>query len=309
MKSNNTQSIKNWFEQWIECLNRKTITLIVLLFGYFWIILTDFLAIDLFQNLFDFFNIQLFKGFVFITIAAAGLYFLLLLRDKRIEKSLKEKEALLAEIHHRVKNNLAVISGIAQLQADHKDDVQLQNDLFETVGRIQTIASIHEIIYKNEDTVNLSLDTLIKELASKAFNHVKGHPEKNISYHFDLEPATINVNQAIPVALIINEVLCNALKHAFVGLSKGEIQLSLALVDNQIKIDIRDDGVGITEEIGNEKTPHTLGSKLITTLTHQLEGEYRYKKIEDGTHFSLKFDRKEVKGAGDAQFLKSYRSS
>src|SRR5699024_10639600 len=145
-------------------------------------------------------------------------------KERQIRKSLQEKETLLTEVHHRVKNNLAVVSGMMQLQAYDQDSSKIKDKLFDSVARLQTMAAIHELLYNSDSFSELRLDENIRKLVSsvyKAFN--AGH---QIKLAFNLEALTLNINQAIPCSLIINEVVTNVLKHAFDD-DQGTITINL----------------------------------------------------------------------------------
>ena len=217
-------------------------------------------------------------------------------RDREIRESLKEKETLLAEVHHRVKNNLAVVSGMMQLQAFEEEDEDLRAKLFDSVARIQTMASIHELLYKSNSFSNLRLDENIKKLISNITDTF--HSADNIDISYELEPVNLNVNQAIPCSLIINEVVTNALKHAFED--AGTICLVLFEEQNQIHLTITDNGRGLPDDYKNLIHKGSLGFKLIDTLSKQLDTSCTFNSDKNGTEFSLIFDRAKIKGIGSA---------
>jgi PAS domain S-box-containing protein len=217
-------------------------------------------------------------------------------RDQKIRESLKEKETLLSEVHHRVKNNLAVVSGMMQLQAFEETDEELRNKLFDSVARIQTMASIHELLYKSSSFSNLRLDENIQKLISNITDTFQS--AENIDIAYQMDTVKLNVNQAIPCSLIINEVVTNALKHAFEN--TGTIRIELSEEQNQINLSIADNGKGLPYDYKQLIHKGSLGFKLIDTLSKQLEATYQFISDTGGTEFSLSFERAEVKGSGNA---------
>lgn len=403
-------------------INRYTISLALLVFGYAWILFTEFISIDYVDGMLSFFELQLFKGLLFITIAAAGVYTLLYIRDKRIEEterfadsilktadvpiavineddtfrrinrafeesfgyrsdeikgksileiipneykklvgssfhnileesssatkewdvidkqgnkipvvinagllesakygkmlilaltdiseqkeiqqklkqSLKEKEVLLSEVHHRVKNNLAVISGISQLQAFQEDDKQIQEILSSNVNRIQAIASVHELLYQSESLSMLALDELLKNMIEDKYHNVLQDDSKNIDFELDLDAVGININQAIPCALIINEMISNAYARSTNG--GGTISLSLEENGDRVVIGLDDN----RKDLGDTAAPDdkmTLSEEMIETLTKQLDGSFDQNISTGGITSILVFEKADIKGVGSA---------
>jgi PAS domain S-box-containing protein len=215
--------------------------------------------------------------------------------EQELLESLKEKETLLAEIHHRVKNNLAIVSSLMQLQALSTDNADLRTKLFESVLRIKSMANIHEQLYKSHSFSKLQLSKNIRELIDTIVETMA--PEKDIQLEFDLDSTEININQGVPTSLIVNEVLTNIVKHAFNGREKGHISISLVENDHQICLQIEDDGIGLPENFGEMKKV-SLGLELIDVLTQQIEGENEFVTQQGTTTFRLQFEKKELKGAG-----------
>ncbi|WP_170864444.1 PAS domain-containing protein [Fodinibius roseus] len=219
--------------------------------------------------------------------------------EKELEASLKEKETLLREIHHRVKNNLAVVSGMMQLQAFSEEDESLKDKLFDSVVRIKTMASIHELLYQSNSYSHLQLGQNIKKLVS----NVTGAFQKdaNITLHFDLEPVAININQAIPCSLIVNEVVTNVYKHAFDQEQKGTLHVEIFEENKIVHIRIRDNGQGLPDNFDSAFKGNNLGLQLIDTLAIQLDANYGYESLDQGTLFTLSFEKADIKGIGNAQ--------
>lgn len=221
-------------------------------------------------------------------------------QEQLIQNSLVEKETLLAEIHHRVKNNLAVISAMLQLQAGQEDNPDLTNRLFESMGRIKTIANIHEHLYLSDNFSNVDFTKNIRELVSMVIQTFEiGMP---IDVQFQCDASQLNVNQAIPCSLIINEVITNSVKHAFNGQEKGKISVLLENHGECIRLVIDDDGIGIPDTPDEN---NTLGLQLISVLSKQLKAEYEYHQNVNttGTRFTLKFRKAEIKGSSSSHLI------
>ncbi|MEX0724287.1 MAG: PAS domain S-box protein [Gracilimonas sp.] len=218
--------------------------------------------------------------------------------QSRIRASLDEKETLLAEIHHRVKNNLAVVSGMMQLQAFDSENKELQTKLFDSVARIKTMATVHELLYQSNSFSQLEFSDTLKKLVENISETLQKDGE--IELDINCEHIKLNINQAIPAALIVNEVLTNAYKHAFSDKKKGKIEFKVAEKDQLVCIEITDNGIGIPKNKLSEGG--SLGLHLITALTGQINGTNEYVNFGDGTTFKLEFERYDDKsGTGSAK--------
>jgi PAS domain S-box-containing protein len=219
-------------------------------------------------------------------------------REKELKESVKEKEVLLMEIHHRVKNNLAVVSGMMQLQAYEVEDPELQNKLYNSVSRIQTIAAIHEVLYQSKSFSKLQVDETIKKLISIITENFQGNMQLETT--FELEEIQLNINQAIPCSLIVNEVVTNVLKHAYEDREKGNLSVEIFEEDNMLNLKITDDGKGLPDNFDTLRDEgSSLGLTLIDTLANQLDAEYEYFPLEQGASFSLCFEIADTKGTGN----------
>lgn len=215
-----------------------------------------------------------------------------------IAEALKEKEALLAEVHHRVKNNMAVVSGIMELQAFEEENPTIRKKLLANVARIGTIATIHEHLYQSDNLSSLNFSENIENLIHKLTKTIK-HPA-NVTVDMNLSQTIwLNVNQAIPCSLIICEVITNALKHAFTGSEPGRLEVGLCQKNKQIILSVKDNGRGLphVDISGNNGS---LGFHLIAKLAKQLDAEYQFHPSERGTYFELQFEKLEVKGSASA---------
>lgn len=209
-------------------------------------------------------------------------------QQKILQESLEEKEVLLSEIHHRVKNNLAIISGILQLQAYDEENEQVLERLYDSIFRIQTMASIHELLYQTESFSRLLFSEIIDKLIYGIHETLRGG--KEIDINISQQEQELNINQAIPCSLIINEVVTNVYKHAFKGRKKGILKINVREQDGVLYLKIADNGIGLPEGL-NAKESTTLGMNIIRILSSQLEAEYKFESSVEGTTFELEFAR------------------
>lgn len=210
-------------------------------------------------------------------------------RETHVLESLNEKNALLGEIHHRVKNNLAVISGLLQLELMKGDDAKLS--LEDAVNRIQSIATVHEILYSTD---NFSVIYLDKYLEKLTLNIAKTNPSfiSDIKLITNMDHVGISINQAVPVGLLLNELITNSLKHAFNGINNGSISISVSNVDDTtVKIQYSDSGAGFDDKLLNNGS--SLGYKLINSLLLQLEATHTI-ETKDGFKLECTFQSEEI---------------
>lgn len=220
--------------------------------------------------------------------------------QKLLEKSLKEKETLLMEIHHRVKNNLAVVSGMMQLQAFKEADNHVREKLFASTGRIKTMATIHELLYKSSSFTNLALGKNIKKLVSSITDTF--HISVNLDVDYHLDSVDLNINQAIPCSLIVNEVVTNVLQHAYNDGDSGHLLVTLSEENSDITLTITDDGRGLPDDFDKHGDEGSLGLELIETLAQQLRADYSYANTDTGTQFNLSFKKRQQRGAGSSLY-------
>ncbi len=189
--------------------------------------------------------------------------------ELQIAASLKEKEILLKEIHHRVKNNLQVISSLLSLQSAATTDDHAREQLRESQNRIRSMALIHERIYQSENLAHVNFGEYVRSLVSFLF---RSYSVPNIRVIYSIDQCCLPVNIAIPCGLVINELVSNALKYAFKERTGGEIEIGFELVEEHRGVlMVRDDGVGFPPDLDYRATP-TLGMQLVNTLTAQIEG-------------------------------------
>ena len=207
--------------------------------------------------------------------------------ERQLEESIKEKEVLLKEVHHRVKNNMQVISSILNLQSSYIDDETALSILRESQDRIKSMSFVHESLYQSNTLSEVNFSEYIRNIAGNLF-HSYGRPEGGITMQYELEEVFLNLDTSIPCGLIINEVVSNCLKYAFAGKEKGIIRIEFSkLSDGKLKLIIGDDGIGLPSNFDIENA-ETLGLQLVTTLVTQVSGELDI-KTNKGTQFSIVF--------------------
>ncbi|WP_319578040.1 PAS domain S-box protein [uncultured Methanospirillum sp.] len=190
--------------------------------------------------------------------------------EQRIERSLREKEILLKEIHHRVKNNMQVVSSLLFMQSRLSSDPQLKEILLESQNRVKSIALVHEELYQSMDLDRIDYSRYLKKISRIIFDTYKVDPYR-ISLRLSEKSEFITISKAVPCSLIINELISNSLKHAFPDNRKGTIFIDFTLQDGMYHLLYGDDGVGMAESTLSQ-TPKTLGLELIRGLVRQLSG-------------------------------------
>lgn len=206
--------------------------------------------------------------------------------DIEIVESLKEKEILLKEIHHRVKNNLQVISSILNLQSSFVQDENTLGILRESRNRIRSMAIIHENLYRTKDFSSINFANYLQNLTANLIASYRINEE--VVLDADLQDIDLVLDQAIPCGLLMNELITNALKYAWKPGEKGTITLRLSENENMVELLIADDGIGLPVPF-EEMNSDTLGLQLVVTLIEQLEGELKV-ETENGTKYLIKFE-------------------
>ena len=207
--------------------------------------------------------------------------------EDRLQASLREKEILLQEIHHRVKNNMQVISSLLNLQSKHLSDPAAVEMFRECQHRIRTMALVHESLYKSSDFSKIEFGSYLRSLASHLL-HFNEVDSRRIRLETALEEVYLDIQTAIPTGLIANELLSNAMKHAFPGKRSGTIELALRpLPDGSYLLSVRDDGIGFPEGIDFRKT-ESLGLQIVSSLIDQVDGRLEILR-ESGTEFRIVF--------------------
>ena len=192
------------------------------------------------------------------------------LSEQMLKESLKEKEVLLKEVHHRVKNNLQVISSILNLQSSYVKDINTLNILRESQNRIKSMAFIHESLYQTTDFSQINFSEYVTSL-SKNLVHSYGVFDDLIDLKLSVGDISLNLDLSIPCGLIINELVSNSLKYAFLNQEKGIIKIKLFEKNENVNLIVQDNGLGLPNEI-NYKETDSLGLQLVMTLVEQIDG-------------------------------------
>ncbi|MES2679327.1 MAG: PAS domain S-box protein [Bacteroidota bacterium] len=199
--------------------------------------------------------------------------------QQRMEQSLKEKEILLKEVHHRVKNNMQVVSSILNLQSSYVSDEYALTLLKESQNRIKTMAYIHESLYQNKSFTSVNFSEYVQTLVNNIIQSYSSSKEK-IILEVNVEKITLSLDSSIPVGLIINELVTNSIKHGFPGSRRGKITLNLKCENNFVFLELKDDGVGFASDIDFENS-HSLGLQLVNTLIEQIDGRFIFRSSKD----------------------------
>ncbi len=205
--------------------------------------------------------------------------------EEELTQSLSEKEVLLKEIHHRVKNNLAVVTALLDLQYMNSTEEKVKHVLSDSKSRVKSMAYIHETLYQTENFSKVDLQEYLDRLC-KSINTTFNPTGKNISITLDTSGHSLEMSKAIPLGLLLNELLVNSYKHAFRNRSEGSINVLLEKNGDKLELRVKDDGVGF-EFNENKKINRTLGMTIIKTLARQLQGEVEMNSQKNGTQFKL----------------------
>ncbi len=207
---------------------------------------------------------------------------------KEIEERIKEKETLLREVHHRVKNNLQTVSSLLNLQSRTLDDDQVKDLIRSSQNRVISMAMVHEMLYMRDDLSKIEYRSYVRELSDYLVKSLKG-TDHQIQLLIDIPDISLGIDTAIPLGLLINEAITNSLKYGILNDESGVISIKLIREDdNNLVLLIGDDGRGFPDTI-NYKTTKSLGLKLIHNLTRQLNGTISKDLIKKGTHYIIRF--------------------
>jgi two-component sensor histidine kinase len=213
--------------------------------------------------------------------------------ERQLREAVDRQEVLLREIHHRVKNNLAVIASLFYLASTHTTDTKAVALLEESRRRIRSMALVHETLYRSDNFASIDMAEYTQSLASEvmaAYRPVTG----NVRLSTDLQPVSLSVDLAVPCGLILNELVSNAFKHAFPGGRSGVVHVTLHQSDANCIMCVTDDGVGLPADLGGAND-HSLGLRLVRLLTKQLRGVVEFERRSAGTHacVTLKLNRED----------------
>lgn len=204
-----------------------------------------------------------------------------------ILNNVREKEILIKEVHHRVKNNLQVISSLLNLQAALFDDKRLKSAIFDSQQRIKSMATVHDLLYRSSDLSLIDFSEYIQNLIHEIVNSYKS-PDQNITINIEIENLHYSIDKAVPLGLFVNEIVTNSLKHGFKNRNEGKVSCSMhALKNGKQHMEISDNGNGITTK--NKEKDKSLGMMLIDNLAEQLDGTLVKSTSKNGTQYALTF--------------------
>lgn len=210
---------------------------------------------------------------------------------KKIEdeliQSLSEKEVLLKEIHHRVKNNLAVVTALLDLQYMNTEELKVRHILSDSKSRVKSMAYIHETLYQTENFSEVNLQEYLDRLC-KSINTTFNPTGKKINIHVNAIGHKMEMDKAIPLGLLLNELLVNSYKHAFIDKAEGRIKVDIFKNGNELELIVSDNGVGFKVEDQGKKRSKSLGMTIIKTLARQLHAEMEIESKPGDTNFKLK---------------------
>jgi two-component sensor histidine kinase len=207
-------------------------------------------------------------------------------RTTQLNQSLLEKETLIKEIHHRVKNNLQIIASLLNLQSRYVHDDQTLAVIRESQNRIKAMALIHEKIYQSKSLDRIEYGDYLEKITRSLFESYGVSPKK-IAMKIQAKNILLHIDKAIPCSLIINELVSNSFKHAFPNDRTGEVRIDVKLEGDTVRLLYSDDGIGLPEGVTLDRT-ESLGMRLISGLTQQLQGTVEIQR-GGGTTFVIAF--------------------
>jgi PAS domain S-box-containing protein len=203
-----------------------------------------------------------------------------------IQNLLREKELLLKEVHQRIKNNMNTIKGLLTPQLSAEENPSAASSLRDAESRVQSMIMLYDRLYCTENFRELSVKDYLQPLAEEITGSFVDIAKVQIKT--DIEDFILNINKLTPLGIIVNELLTNMMKYAFVGRDSGTVTVSASMKDNHVVIQVKDDGIGIPESVSFEHTKG-FGLELVNMLTEQIGGTIRIER-GDGTKFVLEFD-------------------
>jgi two-component sensor histidine kinase/CheY-like chemotaxis protein len=220
-------------------------------------------------------------------------------RTEALQVLLHEKEVLLKEIHHRVKNNLQIVSSLLNLQSRQLIDAAQIQLLSSTIDRVRAMASIHEQLYQSGDFAQIDLAAHLKTLV-QMLTRSHFYPKLKVRTVLQCDTAMVDLNIAVPLSLIANELIVNALKYAFAGERQGTLNIGLATAETHHELTISDDGPGFAADI-DPTTNRTLGLRLVRDLTQQIRGELQFDRAQPGVKVVVRWPVRQAAGKSQAQ--------
>ncbi len=206
--------------------------------------------------------------------------------EEQIKVSLKDKEMLLQEIHHRVKNNLQIISSLLKLQANHIDDEAIKGTLLETQNRVYTMTTVHEMLYGSESLSDININSYISKLSKTLHQLYSANPDQ-VKLTIECDEINLDIEEASSLGLIVNELISNSLKYAFPDERNGEINLNVKKLGSSLELTVMDNGIGFPKDFDLENT-NTFGLRLVKILSeNEFGGSIQLKQDQD-TRFVIK---------------------
>ena len=212
--------------------------------------------------------------------------------QKQIVKSLEEKDVLLREIHHRVKNNMQIISSLLSLQSSSIENPEMKDIFSQSQNRVKSMSMIHEQLYQTDDLAKIDFKSYVNGLIKSLFQIYSAN-QKQIEWEVNVDDVKLDIETAIPCGLIINELVSNSLKYAFINREYGKICFNMIRDNKMINFKVSDNGIGIQDSSQIENTS-TLGLNLVKTLVNQLEGELTVDQ-NDGISYDVIFKEMDYK--------------
>ncbi|MDD4810807.1 MAG: histidine kinase dimerization/phosphoacceptor domain -containing protein [Methanobacterium formicicum] len=206
--------------------------------------------------------------------------------EEKLKKSLTEKEVLIKEIHHRVKNNLMVISSLLNLQSQYIKDEEALDIFRESQNRARSMALIHERLYQSPDLKRIDFGDYIQTLSNDLF-HSCITDFSRVKLNINVENLMVDINTTVPLGLIVNELVTNSMKHGLAGKAEGEINIGFHKKGDEFVLVVEDTGVGFPDDVDFRNTS-TLGLQLVNNLTTQINGKIELNR-DNGTKFTITF--------------------
>jgi len=208
--------------------------------------------------------------------------------EDKLNKNLREKKVLLAEIHHRVKNNLAIISSLLSLQSDSFDDDRTRFLFNETEGRVRSMSLIHELVYQNESFDSVDFGAFLRRFEQVAAG-IFSDMSMNVEVKIEANTIRLDLNKSVPCALIVNELITNAYKHAFPGQTEGLMHIQFTETDNEYTLVVSDNGCGMPDGFKPSEST-SFGYTIIFGLVDQLQGSITFENV-GGTRVTVVFPK------------------
>ncbi|MFT4536066.1 MAG: two-component sensor histidine kinase [Saprospiraceae bacterium] len=248
-------------------------------------------------------NTALVLGGIMLFVLGALLFFLyrlyvknqesqteLAIQNKKVSEALAQNQILIKEIHHRVKNNLQVVSSLLSMQARNIKDGETKDALNSSKTRVQSMSILHQNLYQGENLIEVNIDEYLAKLVDNIVDTYR--IQDNIEVNVDIDSVFLDIDTLVPLGLIANELICNALKYAFIGRTSGVLDISFKEEGGKLRLRISDNGVGF-EGDKLPKKEGSLGARLIDSFTERLEGEIIIDK-SNGTDISIIFERNQL---------------